>query len=253
MDIHADLIRLGLSHQQAKVYLACLQLGRASVLNIARTSGLKRPTVYLLLESLQQLGLVTTTKQLKKILYLAESPTKLVEHISQQQQIAHALLPSLQALHNIDPDKPTITIEEGINGVRKVYTMIFDYLRLHATEELLIFGALKDAMEHFETEVLDYFYTIIKQTQNPIRELGNHDLETRRYARQALDLNPNYSIRYIQPMDGAFVKSDNMLFGNTIVLFSVKEKIFATIIESKNLADSYRAMFNMAWRGGKKL
>ena len=43
-----------------------------------------------------------------------------------------------------------------------------------------------------------------------------------------VDLNPNYSIRYMQPADGAFVKADNMLFGNTIVLFSVKEKIFAT-------------------------
>ncbi|HBY73969.1 MAG TPA: hypothetical protein DEG44_04755 [Candidatus Kerfeldbacteria bacterium] len=253
MDLHADLIRLGLSQQQAKVYLACLQLGQASVLNIARTSGLKRPTVYVLLEQLQQLHLVTTTKQLNKTLYLAESPTRLVEHLAQQQQIATALLPSLQALHNVDPEKPTITIEEGIAGVRKVYTMVFDYLRLHTTEELLIYGALEDAKEYFEIEVLDYFYSMIKETQNPIRELGNNDLETRRYARQALDLNPNYSIRYMQPADGAFVKADNMLFGNTIVLFSVKEKIFATIIESKNLADSYRAMFNMAWRGGKKL
>lgn len=253
MDIATDLTHLGLSTPQAKVYLACLQLGRASVVQIARTGGLKRPTVYLLLDSLQQLGLITTTKQFKKTLYLAESPTKLVAHTEQQHRLATSLLPSLQALHNIDPEKPNITIEEGIEGVRKVYTMIFDYLRVHPTEELLIFGALKDAKEHFETEVLDYFYSIIKQTQNPIRELGNHDIETRRYVRVATDVNPNYTIRYIQPADGAFIKTDNMLFGNTIVLFSVKEKIFATVIESKNLTDSYRAMFNMAWRGGKKL
>ena len=34
---------------------------------------------------------------------------------------------------------------------------------------------------------------------------------------------------------------------------AVKEKLFATVIESKNTTDSYRALFNMAWRGGKKL
>lgn len=253
MELSTDLIRLGLSPNQAKVYLACLQLGRASVLEIARTSHLKRPTVYLILESLQTLGLVAQTKQLNKTRFIAESPTKLVDHLAQQQKIAATMLPSLQAIHNIDPDKPTITIEEGIEGVRKVYTMVFDYLRLHPQNELLIYGALKDAKEHFETEVLDYFYGIIKQTQNPIRELGNNDVETRRYARAAADLNPNYSIRYIQPADGAFLMSDNMLFGNTIVLFSVKEKLFATIIESKNIVESYCAMFNMAWRGGKKL
>ena len=38
---------LGLSEKAAKVYVATLSLGTASIQQIARKSGLKRPTTYL--------------------------------------------------------------------------------------------------------------------------------------------------------------------------------------------------------------
>jgi len=253
MDITSQLTQIGLSTQQAKIYLACLQLGKASVLNIARFSELKRPSVYLILDDLQQRGLVTKTQQQGKTIYVAESPTTLVKQLDQQRGIAEDILPTLQALYNTDPEKPHIKIAEGITGVRAVYNTIFDHLNTHPQEELLIFGALKDAATYFETEVVNYFYSIMSKTHNPIREIGNNDLETRKYFRQSHELNPNHTIRFIQPDDGAFLQSDSMIYGNTLVQFSVKEKIFAISIQSTNLANSYRALFNMAWRGGKKL
>ncbi len=253
MDITGQLTQLGLPTHQAKVYLACLQLGESSVLNIARYSNLKRPSVYLLLDDLQKRGLVTKSQRQGKTSYQAESPTTLIKHLEQQRGIAETILPSLQALYNVDPEKPNIKIAEGIDGVRTVYSTIFDYLHAHPTEELLIFGALKDAAYYFESEVLDHFYATIGQAHNPIRELGNNDPETRKYVRTSQQMNPNHTIRYIQSADGAFRQSDNMLYGNTLVLFSVKEKIFATSIQSSSIADTYRTLFNMAWRGGKKL
>lgn len=253
MNILGTLHNLGLSENQSKVYLACLQLGRASVLQIAQYSNLKRPSVYLLLDDLQNQGLVTKTQTHNKTKYQAESPTLLIKKLEQQHSLATSILPSLQALYNVDPEKPTIKIAEGINGVRSVYNTIFDYMKIHKNEELLIFGALKDATYFFASEVIDYFYTTLGQTKNHIRELGNNDPETRKYFRSSQRLNQNHDIRFIQSVDGAFSQADNMLFGNTLVIFSVKEKIFATTIQSTSIAITYRSLFNMAWRGGKKL
>ena len=63
MDLIKNLKEIGLSENQAKVYLACLQLGQDSVLNIAKSAELKRPSVYLLLEELENKGLISQVKK----------------------------------------------------------------------------------------------------------------------------------------------------------------------------------------------
>ncbi len=53
--------------------------------------------------------------------------------------------------------------------------------------------------------------------------------------------------------DGRFTETDNMLYGNTLVIFSVKEEIFAITIESASIVETYRTIFNMAWRSAKAI
>ncbi|HAT04026.1 MAG TPA: hypothetical protein DCS29_04630 [Candidatus Magasanikbacteria bacterium] len=252
MDLIKTLKQTGLSENQASVYIATLQLGVDTVLNISRSANLKRPTVYLILDDLERRGLVSKTIQRNKILYEAESPERLLTDLKTKTQLVKGILPSLKAIHNIDPEKPNIKIAEGVSGVRSVYNGIFTYLSHHPQEELIIYGSLKDAAEHFETSVVDYFYQIMAKSNNPIREIGNDDHETRKYYKTSSKLNPQHNIRLIRN-EGRFFQTDNMLYGNTLIIFSVKEQIFATIIESPNIAETYKTLFNMAWNSGRML
>lgn len=252
MDIKQGLLSLGLSENQSRVYIACLQLGIDTVMHIAKSAELKRPTVYLILDDLETQGLVTKVKKGKKTLYKAEKPERILTDIKIKEKLAEDLLPSLNAIYNIDPEKPNIKIAEGISGVRSVYNGIFTYLSQHPEEELLIFGSFKDATTHFETQVANHFQDIMERSKNPVREIGNDDTETRKYYRKSVKLNPRHTIRLIRN-EGEFTQTDNMLYGNTLVIFSVKEQIFATIIESKNITSTYRTLFNMAWRSGKPI
>ena len=68
MDLSKKLIKLGFTQKQALVYLACLQLGVATVLQIAQFAGLKRPIVYLILDDLEEKGLVSKVKEAKKVM-----------------------------------------------------------------------------------------------------------------------------------------------------------------------------------------
>ncbi len=52
------LSQIGLSQNEACVYFALLSIGASPVLKIARASGVKRTTVYPVLESLKEQGLV---------------------------------------------------------------------------------------------------------------------------------------------------------------------------------------------------
>src|SRR3989338_1258711 len=252
MDLKKSLTELGLSETEALVYLACLQLGAGSVLHIAETASLKRPTVYLILENLEQQGLIKKTHKGSKTLFQATSPQKILHDTQTKEKLAREILPSLQAIHNLDPEKPNITIADGIAGVRRTYRDIFAYLRTHPNEELLIFGALKDALDYFEKEVLNYFYTSLSESKNPTREIGNDDVETRRYYRESFRINPRHHIRLIRN-EGRFTQSDNMIYGNTLVLFSLRKQIFATQITSANIVQTYRTLFEMAWRSAKTI
>lgn len=249
MDLLHNLTQLGLTKSQAQVYLACLQLGSDTVQHIAQYANLKRPTVYLVLEDLERQGLVQRSQSRNRTVYRAEPPQQLLTHIYAHQQLAQLMLPALQAIHNVDPQKPTIKIADQVESVRNVYNRIFTYLHNHPQEELLIFGSVKDAAANFEIEVIDYFYNMMKVSKNRIREIGNDDVETRRYYRASHRLNPNHDIRLIR--DGGTFRSDNMLYGNTLVIFSVADKIFAITIESASIAHTFRTLFNMAWRSGK--
>jgi len=252
MDLQQTLLEIGFSQKQTAVYLACLQLGIDSVLHIAKFAGVKRPTAYLMLDELETMGLVSRVQKERKILFKAEDPENLLSRLKLRQEAASAILPSLKAIYNVDPEKPIIKIHEGMDGVRNVYVEIFTYLSQHPEEELLIFGSLKDALEHFETQVVDFFYASIGRAKTRVREIGNDDHETRKYYRTAVRLNLNHDIRLIRN-DGRFFQTDNMLYGNRLAIFSVKEHLFVTTIESASITETYCTLFNMAWRSGKRI
>ncbi|MFH1253783.1 MAG: helix-turn-helix domain-containing protein [Candidatus Uhrbacteria bacterium] len=251
-DLKKHLMEIGLTEKQTIVYLTCLQLGLDTVARVAKFSGLKRPTTYLILDELEKIGLVGKIKKEHRIMIKAEDPKNIITNLRSKKETAENILPSLQAIYNLNPAKPHIKIGEGIESVRNVYNEIFTYLQSHPQEKLLIFGSLKDACEHFESQVVNYFYRSMARTKNAVREIGNDDHETRKYYRASAKLNPNHEIKLIR-QDGRFTETDNMLYGNTLVIFSVKEQIFATTIVSATITETYRTLFNMAWRSGKPI
>ena len=117
--MNEDLVRqveeLGLSNKEARVYIANLMLGAAGVQQIADTSGIKRVTTYVILESLVNLGLVSQTTHAKKTLFNAEAPDNLQrllekreQSLRDQKQHLRDLLPHLKKLKTLTKTAPTV-------------------------------------------------------------------------------------------------------------------------------------------------
>jgi len=60
--IISQLKNFGLSDKEISLYLAVLANGPTTATNLARAAGLKRPTVYVLLETLLDRGLLASEK-----------------------------------------------------------------------------------------------------------------------------------------------------------------------------------------------
>ena len=55
--LQSILKNIGLSETEAEVYLASLSLGPTTILKIARSSGVKRTSVYTIIDALKEKGL----------------------------------------------------------------------------------------------------------------------------------------------------------------------------------------------------
>ncbi|KKR30424.1 MAG: Transcriptional regulator, TrmB, partial [Parcubacteria group bacterium GW2011_GWC1_39_8] len=75
---------IGLSDKEAAVYLALLSFDKALVSDISEKAKIKRPTTYVILETLAKKGLVSESNIGKKTFYIAEPPEKLGLFVERQ-------------------------------------------------------------------------------------------------------------------------------------------------------------------------
>src|SRR3989344_2304159 len=121
MEIPEILEKIGLNQKEAMVYMALLELGTASVESIALKAGTKRPTTYLILDELQKKGLATLIPRAKKVLYMPESPEKLISDLTRKQELVKRFLPDMLAVYNEPKDKPQVQLFSGVSGIKQVY------------------------------------------------------------------------------------------------------------------------------------
>lgn len=97
-EIISAIEELGLSNKEARVYVAALSAGASSVQRLADQSGIKRVTVYVILESLMGMGLMSQTSKGKKTYFVAEDPANLHRLVDKRQQEVSAQQQGLDAL-----------------------------------------------------------------------------------------------------------------------------------------------------------
>ncbi len=122
---------VGLTEREALVYVASLALGPSTVQKIAQEAGIKRTTVYYVIESLQKKGLVNIEIKGLKQLFAAENPEKLESVLETRKREFKKALPEFAALYNLKGGESTIKYYEGLAAVEGVYDQLLESLRVH--------------------------------------------------------------------------------------------------------------------------
>ncbi len=238
MDILEALEKIGLKDKQAGVYLALLELGTASVESIAKKAGTKRPTTYLILDELQSRGLVSIVPRAKKTLYSAESPQLILSEIGHREELLKRFMPNLLAVYNTRKEKPQVLLFEGKEGVGQVYDKIF------SSPEVQFFSTIRDVFVMFP-EMSKLLSSLVNAKQIKIREILTQtpaDLEYIGRTKQG----EHYQSRLAPKKFPEFL-SDSAIFGNSVAFFSFKPQVFAVQIDSREISQSLRVLFDLAW------
>ena len=88
----------GFTDQQARLYLAGLQLGSCLMTNLAREAGIKRSTAYYAIGELERRGFFNTKKVGGRTHYVATSPQKLLTMTAQRLTMVKKLFPQLDTI-----------------------------------------------------------------------------------------------------------------------------------------------------------
>lgn len=110
----------GFSKNESIVYNTLLKTGGAKVLQIARTTNLKRTSVSEYIRSLENKGFVSATKVGNKYFYRAEDPQKFGQILQERQFILDRVLPQLQQLTIQEKWRAnTLTVDEVKRRIKK--------------------------------------------------------------------------------------------------------------------------------------
>ena len=117
---------LGFDAKTEKVYRSLLALADAPVSAIAKKAGLKRTSVYYVLENLMEYGLASSYTSRGTKRYFAENPNKLKSFFEEKMILASRLIPILQKETAGGRGKVKIRYFEGASGLKSISESALD-------------------------------------------------------------------------------------------------------------------------------
>lgn len=243
-----DLQQLGLSEKEAKVYLAVLELGLTTVIQISQKTEINRPTTYVQIENLIDLGLMNSHEKGKKTYFAAEPPERLQQlirakqsEIEKQRKRLNEILPELQSLFDTAEERPKVRFYEGKAGIM---TMAADIFKL-GNKEILTAYSDDLASKTFTQNERDGFEQLRKK-----RRIRTQAIYNRTNGPFSTPPPPTVEDRYI-PADKFPVNAGIDIYDNKIAVYTLRGKLIGAIIESGEIADSLRSIFKLAWQQAK--
>jgi len=237
---------LGFEANEARIYLAALELGPSSMWQIHQKCGVKRTTCYQIFEKFIESGVGSKTFESKHTIYSVVPPENLAVSIEHKKDEFLQSLPQFSALLSHLPSKPEITLYKGIEGVRQVY---YQGLSGPKGGEQLILAtpqfwfANAEDNEAYIAERLKKKISlrmILPDTKENHSMLKNDKKELRR-------------TRFISKKDFD-PPVETQIFPNRITYIAHSEREpFATVIENTAIAEAERQKFELLWEIAKKI
>ncbi len=243
MDILDTFKNLGLNQKQTAIYLAALELGQASVGHIALKSGVKRPTCYVVLTELEQKGFVSKLVKKDTTLYTAEHPKKLLTEAELQVKELKTIMPQLESLFRKSDEKPRVAIYEGKEQLDIAYDESFT-----VKGEILYMSTLKLSQEVFQKTFRKM--DLIPLSENyKMRELVDESEEGQKYMDR---VKANFRNVRMIPKEFLPFEVDIGIFGNKVLITSLKQEYFTVSIQSPQINQAFRMLFEGLWRISKE-
>lgn len=242
--IISSLQQLNLSLNESKVYEALLQIGQTSAGEIIKRAQLHRSVVYETLDKLIDKKLVFKIEKKNIAYFQATDPSRLLQNIKSQEDVALDLIPKLKDL--VDTKLPEITVYEGVESYKRFWIDLYKRMPEGGTDYISgsigqkwwdIIGKDMEKIEKIRIKrKIKYKAILFAKDPMDLSLLKNREINEFRLIERDTTRNGNF----------------NIYGGDTVILHSATEPL---IIEIKNptLVKVFQNIFDLLWSMGKKL
>jgi sugar-specific transcriptional regulator TrmB len=244
-----ELQDIGLSEKEARVYLASLDIGRATADQLAKQSKIVRSTTYVQLESLMKKGLVSTYEEGKKTYFAPESPEYLKRVLELQKSEFEAkekelgnFLPEL--LHKFEGagDRPIVRFFDGKEGIINLREET-----LKTKDKTLYVLSSNDSLASLlPIEERDAF-----SKRRSEKGILTKLLYTRKEGKLSEQATSGTERAYVSP-EKLPLATDIVIFDDSVGIMTLKGKLLGVLIQSKEVHDSMLSIFNLLWEHSDK-
>lgn len=238
------LQKIGLSDKEATLYLAGLQLGPASIQDLASESGLKRTTIYEIIKSLQEKKLVNQSQNNKKKVFIMEEPENVGLFLKQRESIFKQILPELESLQNQNAKKPAVRVYEGKLGLEKIYDDMIkkpgEILALAAPKDLISKGMLEFLREDWEPRRIAGG---VKLRRVNINLTGDHRKDYKIFPKP----KEHEEVRYLPVDDYPFTVGIYIYRQKVAFVSYHQDEMFGIVLRSPTVSFTLRSTFEHFW------
>jgi sugar-specific transcriptional regulator TrmB len=236
------LLKLGFSDKESEVFLSLIRLGPTAASTLARTTHIKRSSIYDILNGLQAQDMVGHFKKGHILFYHAEDPKKMLLHQRTQLETAQTLVEELEKMpfHS----DLQVVYYKGLDGMKELYSHILEV----RPKELLGWVDLDSFYQaldpDFETRwtkkriASDIHVRLLMQDSPLAREFQAEDQKSKR---QTLLLKGNSPFA-----------TTCFLYDSYLVFFDTRTDVIGIRLHNPGFFQMQKSIFEMAWEGLKK-
>ncbi|MFH1053867.1 MAG: helix-turn-helix domain-containing protein [Candidatus Woesearchaeota archaeon] len=231
------LENIGLSSNESKVYMALLELGSSLAGKITERSKVNRRTVYDVLESLINKGLVSYIIEANRKVFEAADPTRILELIKEKEKEIQDVMPELIAKKMSSLKKQEAAIYRGRKGIRTIYDDILKH------KEYRFFGS----HGRFKEEMGPYFNLFQRNVLQ--KKIKAYALISERLRRNK-EIAKHANVRYLKKDYDSPVST--LIYDKKVAIIIWSEEPIGLVAEGKEISTSFKNYFDVMWNIGKK-
>lgn len=241
----AIFAQFGIKAQEAKIYLACLKIGQATVSDIARESGVQRTFIYDLVKNMVENGILSEVEIRGTLHYSALSIDKFKALQEEKINRLESVMPEIRALVKTIGDKPRVQFFEGAQGIQ---IALEDTLKQPQNGLILAFATAEGYYSQDQSFINSYLKRRVKKGIQ-VRAIGPDLPVNREYLEKDKE-----QLRETRLVDAKLYPFTNEIdiYENKVAIMSLQGELLSVIIESESVAKTLRSIFELAWKGAEK-
>lgn len=245
----------GLKKDHVRTYLYLLGVGEVSVLRISKDLGITRSRVYLLLEKLNDFGLVSETGKKTKRRYFANS-YKQFEILARQKrneaEMLESSIPSLfQLLGSVEMGKHKKSKIMHYKGMEGLKTVTWNSTNAVGTIRVFELAYDMSAFLDFDFAERVRIEFVRKGVLKESKQLTNYNvIQPWTNISEFIDI---WECRYVDPKE-LHMRMEFVVYNDTVALYQFQRReIFCIEIYNADHAEMIRNLFDYVWDRSKEM